>query len=108
MAKFDLNQTALLTELFTVDRAQRDVKWIQRFYEAIVDASMASLPKQTLQGPDGFPYFILNTPKASESFTPFCISHILDFCLTHGLGVVINPAANPPDWVFTYGQLWSL
>jgi len=108
MAKFDLSKTQEVGDLLTVERAQRDKAWRTRFYDAIVDASMATIPKQAVQGPDGFPYFVLKMPPAEEAFEPFCISHILDVCLENGLGVVFNPESNPPDWVFPYGQLWAL
>ena len=108
MPKFDLSKTQQVQDLITVELAQRDQAWIGRFYAAIVDASMATPPDQVLTGPDGFPYFVLNIPPASQAFEPFCISHILDVCLENGFGVVVQPGANPPAWVFPYGRLWSL
>ncbi len=84
MPKFDLSKTQQVQDLITVELAQRDQAWIGRFYAAIVDASMATPPDQVLTGPDGFPYFVLNIPPASQAFEPFCI------------------------WVFPYGRLWSL
>jgi hypothetical protein len=108
MARFDLNKTQQVQDLFGVAREERDGAWRQSFYLAIVDASMAAPSDQILRGPDTFPYFVLNLPPAGQDFEPFCISHILDVCLDKGFGVVIQPAANPPQWVFPYGMLWSL
>ncbi len=109
MAKFDLSKTQQLDELLKVPREQRDQGWQDRFFAVIVDASMATTSGQVNQGPDGLPYFVLNLPPAGQPFETFCISHVLDVCLENGLGVVIQPDAdNPPEWVFTYGNLWSL
>jgi hypothetical protein len=108
MAKFDLTKTQEVQDLFATPREQRDHSWRERFYAAIVDASMASTPSQIVRGPDGFAYFVLGLPPAGQGFEPFCISHILDVCLENGFGVVIQPDANPPHWVFPYGRLWSL
>jgi hypothetical protein len=107
MSKFDLNKTQELCELFKTPREQRDDAWKERFYSAVVDASMATTPQQVLRGPDGFPYFVLNLPPAGEPFEAFCVSHVLDICLSNGFGIVIEPGA-VPQWVFTYGNLWSL
>jgi hypothetical protein len=108
MAKFDLTKTQEVQDLFVTPRDQRDQNWRQRFFAAIVDASMASMPGQVVRGPDGFAYFVLNLPPAEQAFEPFCVSHILDICLNEGFGVVVQPDANPPQWVFPYGRLWSL
>jgi hypothetical protein len=108
MAKFDLNKTQEVQDLFQVAREGRDDAWRDRFFAAIGDASMAAAaPDQILRGPDGFPYFVLNLPPSGQPFETFCVSHILDVCLDNGFGIVIQPDANPPQWVFTYGNLWS-
>jgi len=107
MPKFDLKKTQEVVDLFEVERESRDEEWRQKFYVAIVDASMATPKDQVLQGPDGFPYFVLNAPPPNEGFETFCVSHILDTCLKEGLGIVVQPEPGPPQWVFPYGLLWS-
>lgn len=108
MARFDLTLTRQVQDLFEVAREQRDQAWRENFYAAVVDASMGAPLVQIVNGPDGFPYFVLNLPPAGQPFEPFCISHILDKCLEKGFGVVTQPEPPPPQWVFTYGLLWSL
>lgn len=108
MAKFDLGKTQQVLDLFKVDRDDRDQAWREKFYAVIADASMATRADQVLQGPDGFPYFVLNLPPAEQAFETFCLSHILDTCLSEGFGVVIQPDPQPPEWVFPYGLLWTL
>jgi hypothetical protein len=108
MAKFDLAATSTLTRLFAKPRQARDDAWRTEFLAAVVDASLASTPSQLMQGPDGFPYFVLQLPPVGQPFTPFCVSHILEHCTDHGYGIVIEPAATGPQWVFSFGDLFSL
>jgi hypothetical protein len=108
MPKFDLTKTQEVQDLFATPRDQRDQNWRDRFFAAIVDASMSTPSNQVISGPDSFPYFVLNLPPVGQPFETFCVSHILDVCLENGFGVVIQPDANPPQWVFPYGRLWSL
>jgi len=108
MAEFDLLKTDTLLKLFETPREARDDAWRSAFFDAIVDASMASTENQVMQGPDGFPYFVLQRPPIGTAFTPFCVSHILDHCTEQGLGIVVEPTERGPEWVFTYGDLFSL
>jgi hypothetical protein len=107
MTKFDLSKTREVEELFAASRDRRDLAWRERFYAALPDASMATTPGQVMQGPDGFPYFVLNFPPADRPFETFCVSHVLDLCLERGVGIVVQPEPSRPQWVFPYGLLWS-
>lgn len=108
MSKFDLQKTARLEELFRTPRDQRDAKWVADFYTAAPDASLKTVEQQLIRGPDGFPYLALYLPAPGEEFTAFCISQVMINCLEHGAGCVISPNQSAPEWVFTYGNLWSL
>ena len=91
-----------------VPRDQRDAKWVAEFCAAAPDASLKTAKQQLIQGPDGFPYLALFIPAEGEEFTAFCISQVLMNCLEHGAGCVICSNNTQPEWVFTYGNLWSL
>ena len=107
MAKFDLEKTQALGELFAEPRESRDDAWRRRFYAAAGDASLMSFDPQVNMGPDEFPYFHLAMPDAG-AFTPFCVSHVLDGALENGFGVAIfgdSSRSQDPEWVFTYGDL---
>ncbi|MEO7112421.1 MAG: hypothetical protein ABI183_18390 [Polyangiaceae bacterium] len=108
MASFDLQKTNDVMALLATARETRDDAWRQAFLAAIVDASMASKSEQVVRGPDGFPYFVLVRPPVAESFTPFCVSHILGHCTSSGIGIVVEPTERAADWVFSYGDLFSL
>lgn len=107
MTQFDLAKTDVLIKLFATPREARDDAWRASFFEAVVDASMASRESQVLHGPDGFPYFVLDRPPVGRPFTPFCVSNVLEHCTEQGLGIVVDPD-HGPEWVFTYGDLFSL
>jgi hypothetical protein len=109
MAKFDLEKTGELGELFQTPSEQRTDEWRDRFLAAVTEASLISFDPQVQRGPDSFPYFQLAMP-APGPMTPFCIAHILDDCLEYGLGAVVFGDAERsgnPEWVFSYGDLLS-
>jgi hypothetical protein len=108
MASFDLQKTNEVLALLATTRELRDDAWRQAFLAAIIDASLASKSEQVVRGPDGFPYFVLVRPPVAESFTPFCVSHILSHCTSSGIGIVVEPSDGAAEWVFSYGDLFSL
>jgi hypothetical protein len=108
MPKFDLAKTQRIDALCRVAREQRDQRWVDEFFANVVEASMAARDPQVHSGPDGFPYFGLYLPPSGQPFETFCVSHILENCTDGGVGIDINPAQPQPDWVFSYGVLWSL
>ena len=101
----DLNKTQLIYELFETPHDARDADWIARFFENVADASFCDTVPQVIQGPDGFPYFVLNLPEAGKPFQCFVLRHLKDCLLKEGVGVVIEPAQGNPQWVFSYGDI---
>lgn len=108
MPQFDLEKTAAVAALFQVPREQRDADWIARFFAAVPDASMATSEQQVFRGPDGLPYFDLHLPEPEKPFETFCMTHLADHCTSNGFGIVFHPQDQPPQWVFSYGDLWHL
>lgn len=102
----DLKKTEILTELFKVKGELRDEVWRDAFLANVADASFVCSDPQVISGPDGFPYFVLNTPEPNKPFQCYVINNMIhDFLLEQGLGVVINPEKGNPDWVFSYGDI---
>ncbi len=103
----DISKTNIVAELLKVSRHKRDDTWYQSFYQNVPAASFASATPQTLIGPDGFTYFVLNTPDINKTFEPYCIQNMKDdFLLNNGWGIVLNPAEDKSaEWVFTYGNI---
>ncbi len=105
----DITKTQLMVDLFLIPQEQRDENWRQTFYQNVQTASYACGSPQVFTGPDGFPYFILQTPKPNKPFESFCIRNMKeDFLLDKGFGVAINPKENSVDWVFSYGDIVNL
>lgn len=104
--KFDLEKTARLEQLFAVPREERADTWREAFFATVPDASLAAADPQVFTGPDGYPYFLLRMPDPGP-FETFCVTHVLDTCLRAGAGIVVSAGAPEPEWVFTYGDLWS-
>lgn len=107
MEKLNLQMTQVLGHLLAVPQEARDDGWHNGFLATIPTASLASFEPQIENGPDSFPYFQLAMPNAG-AFTPFSIAHILDDCISNGVGAVIHTSLQrdeQPAWVFTLGDL---
>ncbi len=105
----EINKTQIIVDLFAVSKEERDDSWTKSFYENVRNASFACGNPQILNGPDGFPYFILKNPEPYKPFESFCIENMKDdFLLNKGFGVVINPSDTSADWVFSYGDIINL
>lgn len=100
-------KTKEVGELCDVAPATRDIAWARKFFEAFPKAVFKSRTPQILRGPDGFPYFVLEVPEPGESFQAFNVAEVVAHCVDKGFGIVLNPAEEPPDFVFPYGSLWS-
>ena len=105
---FDVEKTQQLAQLLSVGPEERTPQWTEKFQSTVLDAALTAPENQVVQGPDGFPYFILQFPPGGEPFPPFSVSHILEYCTEQGYGIVLEPGSNPPGWVFSYGSLWML
>ena len=69
----DINKTQIITELLAIPQNERDADWQNNFLTNIQTASFTSSEQQIRTGPDGFPYFVLNTPEPLKPFSSFCI-----------------------------------
>jgi hypothetical protein len=106
--KFNKQHTLELIKLFAVPPEKRDRAWLDNVHKYALNASLVSAEPQIIQGPDGFPYFQLHIP-AEGPITPFCVSHIIDYCVENGYGAVIFGADKQrPEFVITFGQMGCL
>jgi hypothetical protein len=103
----DVSKTAVLAELFATPREERDGAWRAKLFDAIESAAMTTTETQILQGPDGFPYFVLAMPEPGKPFSPVCLGEVLEHCTDRGVGIVVAPGEHGPEWVFSYGDLFS-
>jgi hypothetical protein len=104
----DINKTQRVKELLQMPAYKRDENWRRAFYEYVQTASFECGDPQIMTGPDGFPFFVLKTPAADQSFEPVCIQSLANEILDKGYGIVINPTDDTADWVFSYGDMVNL
>ena len=107
----DMGKTTNLYKLFAIPKERRDETWMKNFVANVADAGFRCGDPQVIQGPDGFPYFILFLPNQYQPFQAFVIRRMKDdFLLEAGYGIVINPhgSQNAADWVFSYGDIVNL
>jgi hypothetical protein len=105
----DMSKTDALYKLFAVPKEKRDEHWVKNFTTNVADAGFRCGEPQIIQGPDGFPYFILHLPNQYQPFQAFVIRKMKDdFLLEAGYGTVINPHGSYADWVFSYGDIVNL
>lgn len=102
----DLEKTNILYELFEIPKEKRDESWKQNFLANVDTASFRCSDPQIIQGPDGFPYFVLYLPQLNKEFQCFVLEHMKDdFLLEKGVGVVIGPKGTSAEWIFSYGDI---
>ena len=101
----DLEKTVIINHLIAVPFAERDQNWVADFLGAIDQANLKLGNPEVVLASDGFPYIQLETVNNDEAFQAFVINKQLPSILIQGLGIVINPQNERPDWVFSYGDI---
>lgn len=92
-----------LHELSQTPEERRDLDWERRFLEALPHSQVKVLSADPQQGPDGWPYLLVET--TGENAEP--TDKILSWLSTKGIGLVINPGKGYPDFVLNFGMLWN-
>jgi hypothetical protein len=92
----------VLETLLEVPFDDRDLEWEQKFFMAVSQSNVNVLTPEPQEGPDGWPYIMTTT--SSDATEP--IQKIFQWLSTRGIGLVINPMKQYPDYVFTYGMIW--
>jgi hypothetical protein len=92
-----------LLELVKTPDELRDVNWEQQFFKTFTESKVTLLAPEPITGPDGWPYLLAEATETSSEPT----QSILHWLSTRGIGLVINPQREYPDYVFTYGMIWS-
>jgi hypothetical protein len=101
----DISRTPQVVTLLAVPPELRDATWVDAFFDAITNASFAAGEPRMIQGPDGFPYFVLRTPDAHQLFDAYSVAFLADEATRKGFGIVLNPGPGTADWVFSYGDI---
>lgn len=91
------------SELLEASEDQRDSNWEEQFLAVFSQAQLAVIQEDVQQGPDGFSYLMVeDSPTKNQSALK-----VIDWLSQRGVGLVLNPQKKIPDYVFTYGMIWS-
>ena len=89
--------------LTEVPDQNRNTSWENNFFNALAGGSLSLLSEDPQKGPDDWPYLLTETgPEATEP-----AAKIIPWLAERGIGLAINPRKELPDYVFSYGMLWS-
>lgn len=92
-----------LVKIINTPDSERDEAWENLFFQALSNGLLNLLSPDPQQGPDGWPYLLVST----DGETKESAQGVLQWLATRGIGLVVNPAKEYPDYVFTYGMIWS-
>lgn len=91
-----------LIELTKISDEQRDPQWENDFFMSLSKGNLKLLSQDPQVGPDGWPYLMTET--SADATEP--AQKIIQWLATKGMGLVVNPNKEYPDYVFSYGMLW--
>jgi len=81
---------------------KRDPQWEVDFFMQLSQAKLKLMSQDPQVGPDGWPYLMAET--GVDATEP--AQNILQWLATRGMGLVVNPNKDYPDYVFSYGMVW--
>lgn len=92
----------LKTLVSTPDLA-RDERWELEFFDRLLQSEVHIVDSRPQLGPDGFSYLLVqsNGETAGEPAVK-----VIEWLAQKGVGLVVNPEKDYPDYVFHYGMLW--
>lgn len=92
-----------LSELLKIPDAQRDHNWENHFFDQLLKSKVKLLDEGPQTGPDGWPYLLAET--SDDADEP--LLNVVQWLSDKGIGLVINPKKEYPDYVFPWGMLWN-
>lgn len=96
-----------MKKILSVPDNERNWAWEEHFFKEFVRASVHLLHEAPQQGPDGWPYLLVQTTESStETEEQEPVQKILDWLSSRGIGLAVNPTNKYPDYVFSYGMIW--
>lgn len=91
-----------MEKLLSVKPEDRDEKWEKEFFLKLPSSQLIFLSDSPIEGPDGMPYLPVTISNDGEPF-----ENVLNWLAEKGVGLVINPSNELPDYVFSYGMIWN-
>lgn len=97
----------MLEQHLQTTEENRNQEWDEKFFKLFSDSEVSFLTEDPQQGPDGWPYLLVETGAETEGRRDSA-QKVLNWLSTRGIGLVVNPRKTPyPDYVFSYGMIWS-
>lgn len=93
-----------INEILQVPESQRDPAWENQFFQALMQTQFRLLSPEPQTGPDNWPYLLVEIDEKNGTES---VHQILNWLAERGIGLVINPMKEYPDYVFSYGMIWS-
>lgn len=90
-------------DLLQLNETHRNEEWEQLFLKGILSEEISLLSPEPQKGPDGWPYLLVKTGQGSTE--PF--KKVVSWLTDRGIGLAVNTHKQLPDYIFTYGMLWS-
>jgi len=94
-----------MENLFEVPIEKRDLKWETQLISSFDKSLLSLVQDHPIVGPDNMPYLPVQWGEEGKKGEP--AKQILEWVGSRGIGLVLNPDKNPPDFVFSYGMIWS-
>lgn len=92
-----------LNEIVQVPDAERNNSWEVQFFQALCGGNLNLISQEPQTGPDNWPYLLAETGEDA----PEPAQKILNWLSDKGIGLAVNPTKEYPDYVFSYGMIWS-
>ena len=92
-----------MKQILEIPDAQRDQSWENKFFQALMLSNLKLHSAEAQTGPDNWPYLLADIDDTGTE-----TSHqILSWLAEKGIGLALNPMKEYPDYVFSYGMIWS-
>ena len=85
-----------------VKDADRHQAWQEQFLKLVPSSYVTVLSSEPQQGPDGMPYFLVQIEENSKE----PLIKLLNWLTEKGIGLVVHPEKEYPDYILTYGMIW--
>ncbi len=95
--------TKKLIELTNTPESERTPEWEVKFFQTLTQSNLELLTADPQQGPDGWPYLLARTAEGATEPA----QKMIQWLALKGMGLVVNAQKDYPDYVFSYGMLWS-
>lgn len=97
------NQVAPMSDLLKVPDQKRDEKWEDQFLQAFTESKIQVLSQDPQTGPDNWPYLMVEINEVGTEPA----QRVLEWLSLRGIGLVVNPQKDYPDFVMNFGMIWN-